>query len=399
MQHGERRLQPRRAHRRLLERDLLLLPRVRRMVRGDAVDRAVAQAGDQRPAVGLGAQRRVHLQARVQPLEDRLVGEREVVRGALGRDRDAGRPDDRDRLDGLARRQMLDVDAAALVAGDGGVAGDHGQLGDTRNAREPEPRGHLPLVHDAGAAERGVLLVQREQPAAQPLVLQRAAQHRRTVHRLAVVREAERPRVAQLGHLGQRVALQAARDRRHEADGDPSLVPCGLAQGAQHRRVVDRGRRVGHRHDGDVAAGRGGARARVEVLLVLLPGHAQVHVGVDEAREDVAAGAVEDLGAVRRVQRAGRAEPGDRAVAHEHVERRVDPLARVEHVRAPDEQVGGRLGPVDQRIGAAPGERRRVRAGCGVGRNARGRSGAGVKRYGLKQEKKYLLRERMIIFM
>ena len=44
---------------------------------------------------------------------------------------------------------------------------------------EPEPRRDLALVHDAGARERRVLLVQGEHPAAQPLVLERAAQDRR----------------------------------------------------------------------------------------------------------------------------------------------------------------------------------------------------------------------------
>ena len=59
----------------------------------------------------------------------------------------------------------------------------------------------------------------------------------------------------------------------------------------------------------DEAAGRGRAGAGVEVLLVLLPGRAQVHVRVDEAGEQVAALAVEHLGAVRapRASRARRA--------------------------------------------------------------------------------------------
>ena len=79
-------LEPGGAHRRLLERHLLLLARVRRVVGGDAVDGAVAQALDQRLPVLLGAQRRVHLQPRVELLEQRLVGEREVVRRDLGGD-------------------------------------------------------------------------------------------------------------------------------------------------------------------------------------------------------------------------------------------------------------------------------------------------------------------------
>ena len=53
-----------------------------RVVGGDAVDRAVAQALDQRLAVGLGAQRRVHLEALRVEAADLLVGEAEVVRAS-----------------------------------------------------------------------------------------------------------------------------------------------------------------------------------------------------------------------------------------------------------------------------------------------------------------------------
>ena len=66
-----------------------------------------------------------------------------------------------------------------------------------------------PSCIDAGAGQARVLLVQREHAAAQPLVLQRLAQDRGAVHRLAVVGEAERAGVAQLRHLGQRLALRA----------------------------------------------------------------------------------------------------------------------------------------------------------------------------------------------
>jgi hypothetical protein len=42
--------------------------------------------GDERLAVALGAQRRVHLQPGVEVLADRLVGQRQVVRAGLGGD-------------------------------------------------------------------------------------------------------------------------------------------------------------------------------------------------------------------------------------------------------------------------------------------------------------------------
>ena len=74
------------------------------------------QALDQRLAVVLGAQRRVHLQPRVELLQQDRVGQRQVVRARLAGDPHAARLGLGDRLDRLARAQVLDVDAAVLVA-------------------------------------------------------------------------------------------------------------------------------------------------------------------------------------------------------------------------------------------------------------------------------------------
>ena len=103
---------------------------------------------------------------------------------------------------------------------------------------------------------------------------------------------------------------------------------------------------------------------------MLLPGRAEVHVRVDEAGEQVAALAVEHLGAGRRLERAGRAERGDLAAADEHVVGRVDAGARVEHVGAADQQVRG---------GAVADDERRVRlAAVGLGERHHASCGAGV---------------------
>ena len=88
---------------------------------------------------------------------------------------------------------------------------------------------------------------------------------------------------------------------------------------------------------------------------MLLAGHAQVHVRVDEAREQVPALALDQLGARRRLEAARGAQLGDRAAAHEHVVRGVDPRARVQHVGGADQQVGGRLLAVHERLGDARG--------------------------------------------
>ena len=67
---------------------------------------------------------------------------------------------------------------------------------------------------------------------------------------------------------------------------------------------------------------------------MLLAGHAQMHVRVEETGEQVPALALEDLGAGGSRERTGGADLGDPAVADQDVVRRVDPGARVEHVGA-----------------------------------------------------------------
>ena len=143
-------------------------------------------------------------------------------------------------LDRLARREVLDVDPRALVAGQRAVAGDHRRLADARDAGDAEQRADDALVHRALARQRRVLLVQREHAAAQALVLQRAAKDAGVGDRPAVVGEAGGAERAQLGHVGQLAALQAARDRRHEADRHARLARGGVEQRAEDRRAVDR---------------------------------------------------------------------------------------------------------------------------------------------------------------
>ena len=151
--------------------------------------------------------------------------------------------------------------------------------------------------------------------------------------------------VGQLRHLGELLALLPHGHRGGEAGRDPRLRAGALAQREQDRRRVHHRVGVGHGEDRAEAARGGRAGAGLDVLLVLAPGRAQVHVGVDEAGEGVQA-------LRRRPPRSpsgassepGRADLGDRAVAHEQVAGPVEVRARVEQVGAADEQVG-RRGP------------------------------------------------------
>ena len=82
---GQRGLDAEHAGRGVLERDVFRLARVRCMVGGDRVDRPVEQRGAERVDVGLLAQRRVHLEHRVEA-RAAFVREHQVLRRALGRD-------------------------------------------------------------------------------------------------------------------------------------------------------------------------------------------------------------------------------------------------------------------------------------------------------------------------
>ncbi len=140
------------------------------------------------------------------------------------------------------------------------------------------------LVHDAVPGELGVLLVQRDHPAAEALVLERTAQHAGAAHRQAVVGEAGGARVAQLRHLGQLLAAHAARHGREEAGRHERLAAGPLAErldvggsrdrsarcwpwrgsrnSLRRRRRGSRSRRPPRPRDRAFAGGRGGRRRR-----------------------------------------------------------------------------------------------------------------------------------------
>ena len=81
---------------------------------------------------------------------------------------------------------------------------------------------------------------------------------------------------------------------------------------------------------------------------MLLAGRAQVHVGIDERREQVAPLALDDLAAVGCGQGAGGGDLGDLAAAHEDVAAAVEARARIERVDVAQQQVGGPRGRADE---------------------------------------------------
>ena len=166
--------------------------------------------------------------------------------------------------DGLHRggaAEVLKVHARVLVHRQLGVARDHRGLAHARYPADAQRRADGALVHRTAVGQRRVLLVQADHPAAQPLVLQRLAQHPGAGDGTAVVGEPERALLAQLGHLGQLPALQPARDRRQEADRDARFARGRVAQRSQQRRGVDHRVGVRHRDHRAESPGRGCAGA------------------------------------------------------------------------------------------------------------------------------------------
>ncbi len=139
---------------------------------------------------------------RVSIVANVLLGEQQVVRADLGADPPAALLGGGDRLDRGGAREVLEVHARVLVAGERGVARDHRRLGDAGDAADAQRGADGALVHGAAARERAVLLVQRQHAAAQALVLQCLAQHAGALHRAPVVGEAQRSLLPELGHLG-----------------------------------------------------------------------------------------------------------------------------------------------------------------------------------------------------
>ena len=340
----ERRLEAGDTERRLLERRVLLVPCVRRVIGGDAGDRAVAEPLEQRLAIVLRAERRVHLAVGVESAHS-VVGEAEVVGRDLRADGDPARLRGPNGSHGLPGREMHYMQRSLLICGEFAIAPDHHGLRDRRPAGEAELGGHRTVVHLPVARERRFLLVQRQQPAGNGAVLERALHQPGRDDRAAVVRERRRTETCELGHLGQLLPLEPLRDRRHEAGRNDRVLARLLDQGAEHRGRVDDGIGVGHREDCAVAAGRGGGSARRDRLLVLATRHAQVHVRIDERGSEHEPTSQLD----------GRVDGDDDAVLDRDVEGAVEVAARVDHPGAANrEGVTGRVRPDERHATSRP---------------------------------------------
>ena len=160
---AQRALEPDHAEAGLLPGALLRFRRVRRVIRGDDVDRAVGEGRTQGLHVLIATQGRVHLEAgvvapAVVPVaasRDQLVGQQQVVRGHLGGDRDPSRLGPADDVDAAGRREVADVQPGAGGLGQQHVARDDGLLGDRGHPASPSSALTTPSFIWAPSVRRG----------------------------------------------------------------------------------------------------------------------------------------------------------------------------------------------------------------------------------------------------
>ena len=264
----ERRLEPGHTERRLLERGLLLVAGMWRMIGRDTAERAVPQRPEQRLAVASARSGGLifSFASRVRTassVRQRWCG---VTSALTVTPRVARRPE---------RATESDADTCMICRGRRSYAA----RAQSRSIIADSATDGQPARPSSADTAPSCICPSRERDGSSS-----CSGSRRPVTTLycsarcnrpaddngsAVVGEPGGPGVGELGHLGQLLAAQALRDRRHEADGHHRLLPRRFDQRAEHGGRVDDRIGVRHRQDGAVAAGRcrrGAARDRLLVL-------------------------------------------------------------------------------------------------------------------------------------
>ena len=141
-----------------------------------------------------------------------------MVRRHLARDLDATTLALAHGLERRPRAHVRDVHVTAGHLGQQHVAGGHDRFGGSGNAPEPELRRARPFVRAAVALERLIFAVLDHRHAEHAGVLERAPRQKRRRDRMPIVGHGDASRRAQLGDVGQLLALLPARDRADRID-------------------------------------------------------------------------------------------------------------------------------------------------------------------------------------
>ena len=269
------------------------------MVGRNAVHRAIQQRSDHRLPVRLRAQRRIHLRVRV-VVADRLIGQREVMRRRLAGHMQAVAASPRGSPPAPApstHAAHADAAAASRRARSPAAAGCRAPQSATPPppASRAAPAGTPPArVHAASARQPRILRMLRDrhaQLAPQPPA-PRASRRPRSTGLPSSVKPTA-PAATSACKVRQLLAHAAERRRRHRQQiHAPPPRSASSIHSSHVDRIVHR-HRVRHRHHGRESARRGGSRPRRDRLLVRLPGLAQMHMHIDQARRDHASRGVD----------------------------------------------------------------------------------------------------------
>ena len=341
--HAQQQLESRGAGHGLGERQVLLVGTDRHVIADQRVDRAVGQRPAQGIAVALLPQRRRQPHRGVE-VSDVSIGQVQGVDAHIRRNRQSfslGRPHD-----GHSRSAGQ---PAQVHAGTGGAHQledrvQRHRLRGHRDSRQAQSRRHGPARGNA-LAQPAVLRTQPDGVAEGRGVLEGSLQHQGVRHGLLGLGETDAPRIGELGHLGQRLALQSPRQRtQREQPAAAELAGAELQHldqaGLVQRRIgVRRAYQAGH------AAGGSGLQLALEHAFVLEPGFAQPRGQVDEPGHDQAARGVD--AAIGLETGRHRADGHDAAGGDGHVGPAVTGRGRVDDPAAAnqDPRVTGHLTP------------------------------------------------------
>ena len=263
---------------------VLIVEVMRGVVGDDAVERAVLQSFDDGEPVLLLADGRVDFGVRIEG-GNHLVGEREIVRAGLRRDLYAARLCLADELHAAVCGDVADMHGQRQALGKADLAGDDNVFRGADTPFQPRQRGVIPLVDDAAIHERAVLAVAQ---AFQPEVGGILHGERHDLgggNAPAVLRDRDRARRLHRADGGEVVPLLPLGDR---ADG-MHLAEVHLFRAifdiGHDNLVIGDGLGVGHTADLRESALDGGAAAAQNILFLLEPRLAQMHVHIDQPGE------------------------------------------------------------------------------------------------------------------
>ena len=244
------------------ERQVLAVLIHRRMVRAQAVDSALGQTARERVAIALASEGRLEPAMRIEVAEIH-VAQMQMVDRDVAAHRQAfllGMPH---HLHRAGRRQPAYMDPCPRGADQlqNGTEGDG--LRERGDAGQPESRRDLAVVRHAVLRKPGIFRAQPYRVSKRGRILQRAPQQLRVAQRHVALRKRDTTGLAELGHLGERLAPQLYRQRSQRIDARAGKRLGAPTQHVDESRLVER--RIGVRR-----AGKRGNAAR----------HRCIHLGL-----------------------------------------------------------------------------------------------------------------------